>query len=224
MERYRNRQEAGRKLALKLARYANTPDLLVLALPRGGIKVAYEVSEALNGELDLFLVRKLGTPFESELAMGAIAEGGIVFLNDAVVNYLSISEEIIDQTAERERKELARRQKLYRNGRLPPRITGRTVLVIDDGVATGATMKAALKAIRRKEPSVLVAAIPVGAQSSCEELKSEADEVVCLSMPEPFMSVGYWYEDFEQVEDNEVTELLQKAFEKRENRRANSTQ
>ncbi|HON10383.1 MAG TPA: phosphoribosyltransferase [Chitinispirillaceae bacterium] len=216
-ERYRDRAEAGRELAKRLQKYAGMPDLLVLALPRGGIVVAYEVSISLNGELDVFLVRKLGAPYEPELAMGAIAEGGILLLNDAVVKYLSISKETIEETAQQELAELQRRQQLYRNGRPSPRISGRPVIVVDDGVATGATMKAALKAIRRKEPSVLVAAVPVGAQSTCLELKAAADEVVCLEMPEPFMSVGLWYEDFRQIEDSEVTELLQKAFERQKN-------
>lgn len=179
--------------------------------------VAFEVSLALNGELDVFLVRKLGAPYEPELAMGAIAEGGILLLNDAVVNYLSISKETIEETAQQQLAELQRRQQLYRNGRPSPRISGRPVIVVDDGVATGATMKAALKAIKRKEPSVLVAAVPVGAQSTCLELKAVADEVVCLEMPEPFMSVGLWYEDFRQIEDSEVTELLQKAFKRQKN-------
>lgn len=216
-ERYRDRAEAGRELAKRLQKYAGMPDLLVLALPRGGIVMAYEVSISLNGELDVFLVRKLGAPYEPELAMGAIAEGGILLLNDAVVKYLSISKETIEETAQQELAELQRRQQLYRNGRPSPRISGRPVIVVDDGVATGATMKAALKAIRRKEPSVLVAAVPVGAQSTCLELKAAADEVVCLEMPEPFMSVGLWYEDFRQIEDSEVTELLQKAFERQKN-------
>lgn len=216
-ERYRDRAEAGRELAKRLQKYAGMPDLLVLALPRGGIVVAYEVSISLNGELDVFLVRKLGAPYEPELAMGAIAEGGILLLNDAVVKYLSISKETIEETAQQELAELQRRQQLYRNGRPSPRISGRPVIVVDDGVATGATMKAALKAIRRKEPSVLVAAVPVGAQSTCLELKAAADEVVCLEMPEPFMAVGLWYEDFRQIEDSEVTELLQKAFERQKN-------
>ncbi|NLP02434.1 MAG: phosphoribosyltransferase [Fibrobacter sp.] len=216
-ERYRDRAEAGRELAKHLQKYADMPDLLVLALPRGGIVVAFEVSLALNGELDVFLVRKLGAPYEPELAMGAIAEGGILLLNDAVVNYLSISKETIEETAQQQLAELQRRQQLYRNGRPSPRISGRPVIVVDDGVATGATMKAALKAIKRKEPSVLVAAVPVGAQSTCLELKAVADEVVCLEMPEPFMSVGLWYEDFRQIEDSEVTELLQKAFKHQKN-------
>lgn len=216
-ERYRDRAEAGRELAKHLQKYADMPDLLVLALPRGGIVVAFEVSLALNGELDVFLVRKLGAPYEPELAMGAIAEGGILLLNDAVVNYLSISKETIEETAQQQLAELQRRQQLYRNGRPSPRISGRPVIVVDDGVATGATMKAALKAIKRKEPSVLVAAVPVGAQSTCLELKAVADEVVCLEMPEPFMSVGLWYEDFRQIEDSEVTELLQKAFKRQKN-------
>ena len=182
-ERYRDRAEAGRELAKHLQKYADMPDLLVLALPRGGIVVAFEVSLALNGELDVFLVRKLGAPYEPELAMGAIAEGGILLLNDAVVNYLSISKETIEETAQQQLAELQRRQQLYRNGRPSPRISGRPVIVVDDGVATGATMKAALKAIKRKEPSVvLVAAVPVGAQSTCLELKAVADEVVCLEM------------------------------------------
>lgn len=216
IEPYRNRKEAGRILASYLEKYRNDANLLlILALPRGGVVVAYEVAIMLNAELDVFIVRKLGSPYQPELAMGAIAEGGILLLNDAVVNYLSISKENIENTASRELKELERRKILYRNGREPPHIKGRTVLLIDDGIATGATMKVAIRAVRRKEPAKIVAAIPVGAQSSCLELKEECDEVICVRTPESFMSVGSWYMDFEQTTDDEVREFLQKAYESR---------
>jgi putative phosphoribosyl transferase len=214
VEPYRNRKEAGMILASQLGKYRNDANLLILALPRGGVVVAYEVADELDAELDVFIVRKLGAPYEPELAMGAIAEGGILLLNDAVINYLSISKENIEKTAKKELEELERRKKLYRNGREAPQIRGRTVLLIDDGIATGATMKVAIRAVRRKEPTKLIAAIPVGAPSSCMELKEECDEVICLRTPESFMSVGSCYQDFEQTTDDEVREYLQKAYEK----------
>ena len=214
-EPYRDRVDAGRVLASKLQNYANTPDVLILGLPRGGVVVAYEVAMALHADLDVYIVRKLGAPYQPELAMGAIAEGGILLLNDAVVNYLSISREIIEATAAEEMKELERRQHVYRNGRDAPRIQGRTVILVDDGVATGSTMKVAIKAVRRREPAKLVVAVPVGAPSTVLELRDETDEVICVREPEPFMAVGSWYNDFEQTDDDEVKSLLQKAFDQR---------
>jgi len=214
-EPFKDRVQAGLVLVQKLKQYANTADLLVIGLPRGGIEVAYQVAMALGGELDVFIVRKLGAPYQPELAMGAIAEGGMLLLNDAVVNYFSISKEAIEISAKKELLELERRVQLYRNGREPPKIQGRTVIVVDDGVATGATMKVALRAIRRKEPSRLIVAVPVGAQSTCDELRSEADEVICVLSPEPFMAVGSWFENFEQTTDDQVRVLLENAFKRK---------
>jgi putative phosphoribosyl transferase len=212
IEPFRDRNDAGLVLAKSLNKYVNTPDLLVLGLPRGGVVVAYQVAIALGADLDVFLVRKLGVPTQPELAMGAIAEGGVLLLNDAVVNYMSISKDAIDLTARQELIELERRERVYRNGRFSPVIKGRTVIIVDDGIATGATMKVAIRSITRKEPSKIIVAVPVGSQSACMELKSEVDEVICISKPEPFIAVGSWYMQFEQTTDEEVTALLQKAF------------
>lgn len=210
--RFEDRESAGRALAQKLQKYAATPDLLIIGLPRGGVVVAYQIALALQAELDVFIVRKLGAPYQPELALGAIAEGGMLLLNDAVVNYLSISQDFIETAAKHELIELERRQRLYRNGRTLPKIHGRPVIIVDDGLATGATMKVAIRAIRRKEPSKLIAAVPVGAPSTCMELKEEADEVVCLMTPEPFNAVGSWFVNFEQTTDQQVKDILQQAF------------
>lgn len=210
--RFVDRESAGRALAQKLLKYRATPDLLIIGLPRGGLVVAYEVAVILEAQLDVLIVRKLGAPYQPELAMGAIAEGGMLLLNDAVVNYLSISREFIEETAKEQLIELNRRQKLYRDGRALPKIAGRTVVVVDDGLATGSTMKVAVRALRRKEPSKLVIAVPVGAASTCLELKDEADEVICLMTPEPFSAVGSWFENFEQTTDQQVRELLLRAY------------
>lgn len=216
LEPFRDRHEAGRLLAARVQHFTkDLKDTLVLGLPRGGIVVAYEVAMALNSDLDVFVVRKLGTPFQPELAMGAIAEGGILQLNDAVVNYMSISQETIDEAAERELHELQRREKLYRNGRPAPVITNRNIIIVDDGLATGASMKVAIKALKRRNPAKIVVAVPVGAPSTCYDMQEEVAQVVCLRMPEPFGAVGSWYEDFDQTSDEEVQELLQSAFERK---------
>jgi predicted phosphoribosyltransferase len=207
-QRFRNRTDAGRQLAEKLAAYANRPDVLVLALPRGGVPVGFEVARELGAPLDVFLVRKLGVPGYEELAMGAVATGGVRVLNDEIVRGLGISEHEIDAAAARELQELARRQRLYRGDRPLPDIAGRTVILVDDGLATGATMRAAIAAVRQQQPARIVVAVPTASPDTCEALKAEADDVVCAMTPEPFLAVGHWYEDFTQTTDDEVRELL----------------
>jgi predicted phosphoribosyltransferase len=207
-QRFRNRIDAGRRLAEKLAAYADRPDVLVLALPRGGVPVGFEVARALGAPLDVFLVRKLGVPGYEELAMGAVATGGVRVLNDEIVRGLGISEHEIDAAVARELQELARRERLYRGDRPPPDVAGRTVLLVDDGLATGATMRAAVAALRQQQPARIVIAAPTASPDTCEAMKAEADDVVCTMTPEPFFAVGHWYEDFTQTTDNEVRELL----------------
>jgi putative phosphoribosyl transferase len=209
--RFGSRREAGEKLVEKLSSYANRPDVLVLALPRGGVPVAYEVARALHAPLDVFLVRKLGVPGYEELAMGAIATGGVRVLNKDVTAQMDIPELVIDAVAQREQEELQRRERLYRHGRPGVNAGGRTVILVDDGLATGSTMRAAAAAIRQMRPAKLVVAVPVAAREICDELENEVDEVVCAVTPEPFMAVGMWYEDFSQTTDEEVRELLQHA-------------
>lgn len=212
---FKDRFEAGRHLASRLKNYADKPEVRVLALPRGGVPVAYEVARALNAPLDVFVVRKLGVPGEEELAMGAIASGGIRVLNPEIIHRLRIPQSIIEKVIGNEMDELSRREKEYRGDRPPPDVTGNTIIIIDDGLATGATMRAALLALRSQEPGRLVMAVPAGAQDTCEELRHEADEVVCLATPEPFLSVGQWYVDFPQMSDQEVRGLLELAREDR---------
>ena len=213
--RFRNRSDAGRFLAEKLKAYADQPDALVLALPRGGVPVAYEVAMALKAPLDVFLVRKLGVPGHEELAMGAIASGGVCVLNEGVVNYLHIPAEVIDHVAAAEQQELERRERLYRGDRPPLDVRGRTVILIDDGLATGSTMRAAATALRAQQPARLVVAVPVAAAETCNEFRAEVDEIICASTPEPFYAVGLWYEDFSQTSDDEVRELLARAGSQR---------
>jgi len=210
-KRFRNRIEAGRLLAEKLAHYANEPDVLVLALPRGGVPVASEVARSLGAPLDVFLVRKLGLPGQEELAMGAIASGGVRILNEDVVQGLGIPAEVIDAVEARESDELRRRERDYRDDRPAPDVRGRTVILIDDGLATGSTMRVAVEALRRQRPRRLVVAVPVAAPSTCEEFRDEGDEVICARTPEPFYAVGVWYEDFSQTTDHEVRDLLARA-------------
>jgi len=203
-----DRREAGRELATKLAHYANRPDVTVLALPRGGVPVAYEVARALGAPLDVFVVRKLGVPGYEELAMGAIATGGVRVLNDEVVRGLSLPDYVIDAVAAKEEMELGRRERLYRGGRPPPDVRGRTAILVDDGLATGATMYAAIKALRQLQPARIVVAVPTASPDTCEALKTEADEVICAITPRPFYGVGRWYENFSQTSDDEVRSLL----------------
>lgn len=210
---FRDRTEAGQVLADKLASYANRPDVLVLALPRGGVPVAFEVARALHAPLDVFLVRKLGLPGQEELAMGAIATGGTRVLNEEVVDKLNIPDEVIDAVAIEEEQELHRRELDYRDGRPAPDVRGRIILLVDDGLATGSTMRAAVAALRQQEPKRIVVAVPVGAFQTCAELREEADEVVCALTPEAFYAVGMWYEDFTQTSDEEVRDLLARAAE-----------
>jgi predicted phosphoribosyltransferase len=207
-QRFRNRTDAGRQLAEKLAAYTDRPDALVLALPRGGVPVGYEVARALGARFDVFLVRKLGVPGYEELAMGAVASGGVRVLNDEIVRGLGISEHEIDAAAARELQELARRERLYRGDRPPPDVAGQTVILVDDGLATGATMRAAVAALRQRQPARIVIAVPTASPDTCDALKAEADDVVCAMTPEPFFAVGHWYEDFTQTTDDEVGELL----------------
>lgn len=212
MERpFVTRRQAGEKLATKLAPYADRPDVLVLALPRRGVPVAYEVARALHAPMDVFLVRKLGVPGYEELAMGAIATGGVRVLNTEITRAIDIPENIIESIALREQEELQRRERLYRDDRPEPNVQGRTVILVDDGLATGSTMRAAAVALRQMRPAKLIVAVPVGAQETCDEFRDEVDEIVCAMMPEPFMAVGAWYSDFSQTSDEEVRELLQKA-------------
>jgi predicted phosphoribosyltransferase len=211
--RFRNRVEAGRLLARRLQEYVHDPDVLVLALPRGGVPVAFEVAKALNAELDVFLVRKLGVPGYEELAMGAIASGGIRVINQDVVHSLGIPPGLIEVVAQKEQRELARREQLYRGSKPPPRIGGRTVILVDDGLATGSTMRAAVAALRQQQPARLIVAVPIAEPSTCLELANEVDDVICAVTPEPFVGVGLWYEDFSQTTDEEVRELLRRAAE-----------
>ena len=208
---FRDRTEAGRLLAQKLRKYANRDDVVVLALPRGGVPVAYEVANTLNVPLDIFVVRKLGLPGHEELAMGAIASGGVRVLNEEVVRALNIPDEIVDEVAEKEERELERREREYRGGRPPADVRGRTAILIDDGLATGSSMRAAALALRNNQPAQTVVAVPVGAPSTCAEFESEVDKVVCAVTPEPFWGVGQWYQDFSQTSDEEVRDLLRRA-------------
>jgi putative phosphoribosyl transferase len=208
---FRNRTEAGRVLADELKRYANRDDLIVLALPRGGVPVAFEVAHALHAPLDVFVVRKLGVPGHEELAMGAIASGGVLVIEPSVVEDLSIPMEVVLDVAAREEQERLRREREYRGDRPGPDVRGRTVILVDDGLATGSTMRAAVAALRKLQPAKIVVAVPVAVRSTCEELAEEVDEVVCARTPEPFYGVGEWYADFSQTTDEEVRDLLARA-------------
>ena len=210
---FRDRTDAGQQLAAKLALYAGRPDVRVLALPRGGVPVAFEVAKALRAPLDVFLVRKLGLPGHEELAIGAIASGGIRALNEDVVRRFRVSDDVIDAVAAEEEKELDRRERLYRGDRPTTDVRDRTVILVDDGLATGATMRAAVVALRQQRPARIVVAVPVGAAETCAEFETEADDTVCAHTPEPFYGVGMWYDDFSQTTDEEVRELLERAAE-----------
>jgi predicted phosphoribosyltransferase len=206
--RFLDRAAAGRALARALSHYAGRDDVVVLALPRGGVPVGYEVAKELGAPLDVFLVRKLGVPGHEELAMGAIASGGVLVLDEGVLRWLDITEQQIQKTLARELDELRRREAAYRDGRPLPNLKGKTVILVDDGLATGASMRAAARAVRRHEPARIVIAVPVASRATCDKFRDEVDEVVCAVTPAPFYAVGNWYEDFSQTSDEEVRELL----------------
>src|SRR5437660_2663957 len=208
---FENRRHAGSVLAGLLKHYADRPDVVVLALPRGGVPVAYEVARALNAPLDVFLVRKLGVPGHEEFAMGAIATGGVRVLNEGIVRDLGIGREAIEEIARKEERELERREAAYRGSCGSPDVEGRTVILVDDGLATGSTMRAAAQALRKLRPERIVIAVPVAAAETCEEFRREVDEIVCGRTPQPFQAVGLWYEDFSQTTDEEVRDLLERS-------------
>jgi predicted phosphoribosyltransferase len=209
--RFRDRSAAGRALALPLARYTGRDDVIVLALPRGGVPVAFEVARALRAPLDVFVVRKLGVPGHEELAMGAIASGGAFVLDQGLVNALGITRAQIEQAVAQELRELERREAAYRGGRDPPELSGRTVILVDDGLATGSTMRAAAEAVKQLDPARIVVAVPVAPPETCDELREVVDDVVCGLTPSPFQAVGRWYHDFSQTRDEEVRQLLENA-------------
>jgi putative phosphoribosyl transferase len=209
--RFRDRTEAGRLLAERLRGYAGRDDVVVLALPRGGVPVAYEVAKELGAPLAVFVVRKLGVPGYKELAMGAIASGGVVVLDEGLVRRLGISRTQLEDTIAREAQELERRENAYDGRRGPPKLEGKTVILVDDGLATGSTMRAAAMAVRELKPACVVVAVPVAAAETCDDFRDVVDEVVCDVTPRPFHAVGLWYENFSQTSDDEVRELLERA-------------
>ena len=206
-----DRNAAGQAVARELSRYAGRNDVVVLALPRGGLPVGFEIARALHAPMDVFLVRKLGVPQYEELAMGAIASGGVRVINESVVESLGLTPDQIEETARREQRELDRREKAFRNGRPPVTITGRIAILVDDGLATGSTMRAAVEALKKQKPSRIVVAVPVASPETCAEFEQLVHEVICLYTPEPFMAVGRWYDDFAQLTDEEVREYLERA-------------
>jgi putative phosphoribosyl transferase len=211
---FQDRFEAGKVLSEKLRRYRGRPDVNVLALPRGGVPVAFEVAKALQAPLDVFLVRKLGLPGHEELAMGAVANGDVLVLNDEVVKSLGISSAVIERIAERERRELRRQRRLYRGRSAAPEVIDRVVILVDDGLATGSTMRAAISALKKQHPKRIVVAVPVGAAETCADLRREADEVVCAICPPQFIAVGVWYHDFSPTSDDTVRTLLEEAAQR----------
>ena len=208
---FQDRVDAGRQLAARLTHYGDRGDVIVLALPRGGLPVGFEVAQALHAPLDVMIVRKLGTPGQPELAMGAIASGGVRVVNDEVIRELGISQEQLDEVAAEEQLEVERRERLYRAGRPPLEIAGRTAILVDDGIATGSTMRAAIQALRAQKPARLVVAAPTAAPATCEQIRKQVDELVCLTTPDPFVAIGFFYRDFPQLSDDAVREILHKA-------------
>lgn len=217
---FEDRKDAGKKLGSALMSHVENENCLILALPRGGVPVAYEAARELGVPMDILLVRKLGVPGQEELAMGAIASGGIQVLNKGLINMLGIPEESIDTVAKREDQEMKRRERIYRGNNPALEIKGKTVIIVDDGLATGATMRAAAEALRARNPGKIIVAAPVASPDTCEALNVVADEVVCLQTPQPFSSVGQWYKNFDQTSDEEVTELLNKSNERFQTDRA----
>jgi putative phosphoribosyl transferase len=209
--RFRDRRDAGRRLSARLAAYTGRPDVVVLALPRGGVPVAYEVAQALGALLDVFLVRKLGMPGHEEFAIGAIASGGVLVLNEETLRDYGVSRDQVEAVVDAEKRELERRERDYRGDRPFPDLAGRTVILIDDGLATGSTMRAAVAALRQEAPVRVIVAVPTAPPETCDEMRSIVDEMICLITPEPFYAVGLWYEDFSQTADDEVRELLGRA-------------
>jgi putative phosphoribosyl transferase len=210
-ERFLDRVDAGRRLSAELTRYAGRGDVLVLGLPRGGVPVAYEIALALDVPLEVFVVRKLGLPGHEEFGIGAIASGGVRVVDEAVLRSYGVDPETLDRITDRERRELERRERVYRDDRPFPVIRDRTVILVDDGLATGSTMRAAVAALRAEDPREIVIAVPVGAPETCATIQTIADTVICLETPDPFYAVGLWYEDFDQTEDDAVHDLLERA-------------
>jgi predicted phosphoribosyltransferase len=208
---FRDRRDAGRTVAGLLRDHRNRPDVIVLGVPRGGVPVAYEVARALEAPLDIFVVRKLGVPWRPELAMGAIASGEVVVINDEVVRGLHIEPAVVQRAAEREGRELLRRERAYRDGRQMPDLAGKTTILVDDGLATGSSMRAAIAALREHRPARIVVAVPAAPASTCQDLQAVVDEVVCATTPSPFVAVGASYQDFSQTTDEEVRDLLRTA-------------
>ena len=217
--RFQDRFDAGRFLAKLLKHHANKDNLVILALPRGGVPVAYEIARELNAPLDVFVVRKLGVPGYEELAMGAIASGGVRVLNEEAVHRLGIPEQVIDATELNEQGELERREKAYRGDREPIAIRGRHVILVDDGLATGSSMRAAVRALRQQGPGAITVAVPIGSRDTCDQFRNEVAEMICGETPEPFYAVGTWYANFLQTTDDEVRELLDRAAHHRRARR-----
>jgi putative phosphoribosyl transferase len=209
--RFRDRVEAGRLLAERLRAYAGRDDVIVLALPRGGVPVGYEVAKALGAPLGVFVVRKLGVPGHEELAMGAIASGGVILLDEALVRRLGLGRDELERTVANELRELQRREEAYMSGREPPDVEGKTVILVDDGLATGSTMRAAALAMRRLTPARTIVAVPVASPETCADFRDVVDETVCVMTPSPFRAVGLWYDDFSQTSDDEVRRLLAEA-------------
>lgn len=210
-QQFRNRTEAGQLLATKLTAYANRPDVLILALPRGGVPVAFEIARALHVALDVIIVRKLGVPGQEELAMGAIAAGGVRILNEQVIQAYGLSPKVIDAASQREQRELERRARLYRGGMPMYDLRNRTVILVDDGIATGATIQAAITTVRELQAARIIVAVPIAAPSTCEKIAAEVDELICYRTTEAFFAIGLWYEQFPQTSDEEVRELLAQA-------------